>query len=72
MLDTEGGREEVDEALARLAAELGFHPKAKLREEGSTSIRVPTVSPEELWKAMDRANSDWRVSGLFVPPLSET
>jgi hypothetical protein len=69
-LDTAGGREEVDDALAKLACELGFHPKARLREEGSNSIRVPNTSPEDLWRAMDRANPDWTISGLFVAPLT--
>lgn len=70
VLDTAGGRERVDEALGKLVSELGFNPKAQLREEGTNSIRVPGISAEDLWQAMDRAIPDWTISNLFVPPLS--
>jgi hypothetical protein len=65
-----GRRAEVDTALASLQAELEsrrmLREGAELRLDGSGSVTIPDVDPDDLFDALTIASPDWGDHDLFV------
>jgi hypothetical protein len=64
-IESDSERTAVEEALAKLSAELALTHALRLKGGHKGLITVPDTDPEATWSAMQRAVPDWQQ--LFMP-----
>lgn len=64
-LEAQRGRDEIEEALAKLSAELRLPHALRVKPGHVGRITVPDTTPDETWAAMERVVTDW--PDLFLP-----
>jgi hypothetical protein len=65
-IETDTERSAVETALAELSSELELTHPLRLKGGHRSMIKIPGVTPEETWSAIDSAVPEWR--RYFQPP----